>query len=443
MRKVVFSIVMAFVLAAECLCAVACAGKSFTVTFDGDGGSLVSGEETQIVNDASEIKEPVYEREGYEFIGWDTAVSELKKNATVKAKWKDLSFTVTFDGNGGTLFSGTEQQKVTYASEITPPVYTKDGYKFVGWDKDISELKVNTTVKAQWKMYFTIVFDGNGGTLFSGEETQTVTDASQIVPPVYKKDGCEFAGWSSSISELNSDTIVRAQWNTVGFIVIFRGNGGTLVSGTEQQKVTDVSQIIPPVYERDGYKFVGWDKDISKLKSDTIVNAQWKKYFTVTFDGNGGTLVGGEESQTVTDASQIVPPEYKMDGYDFVGWSVDLRLVKTDVTVKAQWQIIGKNYTLMFNENPKGVTVTGRGVVLDDDLKIIKVDKGASLGNRLPKGKPADAEEYKFIKWVFYIGDKETELTADFVFNEETLAGLKGTVINVYPVMRKLWIGPY
>lgn len=167
------------------------------------------------------------------------------------------------------------------------------------------------------------------------------------------------------------------------------------------------------------------------------------KSFTVTFDGNGGTLVRGTESQTVTDVSEIKEPVYERAGYEFIGWDTAISEIKNYATVKAQWKEIGSYYTIVFNENGKGVTGTGKGVVLDDDCKLLRVDKGNSLGDRLPKGNPADSEEYKFVKWVFYIEDKKINLTANFVFNEETLAGLEGTEIKVYPVMQKLWIGPY
>lgn len=66
--KKIFLLLLTFVLAAACLGAVAC-GKSFTVKFDGNGGTLVRGTESQTVTDVSKIEEPVYERAGYEFIG--------------------------------------------------------------------------------------------------------------------------------------------------------------------------------------------------------------------------------------------------------------------------------------------------------------------------------------------------------------------------------------
>ena len=53
------------------------------------------------------------------------------------------------------------------------------------------------------------------------------------------------------------------------FTITFNGNGGTLVSGSEYQSVSAISEIIQPVYERDGYNFVGFDKDLSQMGGGT------------------------------------------------------------------------------------------------------------------------------------------------------------------------------
>ena len=43
-------------------------------------------------------------------------ISSIKKDANVKANWTVVKFIVTFDGNGGTLTSGEEIQNVVKAT---------------------------------------------------------------------------------------------------------------------------------------------------------------------------------------------------------------------------------------------------------------------------------------------------------------------------------------
>lgn len=68
-----------------------------------------------------------------------------------------MVFKVTFDGNGGTLVSGEETQKVKENKSATAPKYEREGYKFTGFDKqeEMSCVTKTMTVKAQWEKLVT------------------------------------------------------------------------------------------------------------------------------------------------------------------------------------------------------------------------------------------------------------------------------------------------
>ena len=86
----------------------------------------------------------------------------------------------------------------------------------------------------------------------------------------------------------------------------FNGNGGKLVSGVEEQKVVDASQIVPPVYEKAGYQLT-WDVDIRVIDGNTEINAVWvackykqKRAFQVRYTA----LYHTERYKGVTNATQ-------------------------------------------------------------------------------------------------------------------------------------------
>lgn len=64
------------------------------------------------------------------------------------------TYTVTFDGNGGILQSGSATQTVKYGGAAVEPVFKKAGYSFDGWDKTLAEITENTTVSAYWEAIF-------------------------------------------------------------------------------------------------------------------------------------------------------------------------------------------------------------------------------------------------------------------------------------------------
>lgn len=61
------------------------------------------------------------------------------------------SYTVTFDLNGGILISGDLEQRVTQGHNATPPNAVKDGHYLRGWSGTYNKVTRNSTVKAIWE----------------------------------------------------------------------------------------------------------------------------------------------------------------------------------------------------------------------------------------------------------------------------------------------------
>ncbi len=61
------------------------------------------------------------------------------------------SYTVTFDLNGGTLIAGDLEQRVTQGHDANPPQVTKEGHYFLRWSGSYSKVTSDTTLKAIWE----------------------------------------------------------------------------------------------------------------------------------------------------------------------------------------------------------------------------------------------------------------------------------------------------
>ena len=96
---------------------------------------------------------------GYTFGGWnkadgtawDYASDKVTDNITLYAKWAANTYTITFDTAGGSEIAPITQD---YGTVITAPeAPTREGYTFIGWDKEIPETMPaeNITLKARWK----------------------------------------------------------------------------------------------------------------------------------------------------------------------------------------------------------------------------------------------------------------------------------------------------
>ena len=82
---------------------------------------------------------------------WDYASDKVTDNITLYAKWAANTYTITFDTAGGSEIAPITQD---YGTVITAPeAPTREGYTFIGWDKEIPTTMPaeNITLKARWK----------------------------------------------------------------------------------------------------------------------------------------------------------------------------------------------------------------------------------------------------------------------------------------------------
>ena len=208
---------------------------TYTVSFNatsGSGDQMTAQNFTY--NVAQELNANSYTAPmGYTFAGWSTtyngdkvydnqqSVSNLTttQNEEVKlyAKWIPVTYTVSFNKNGGSGDAMTSQN-FTYgqSQNLTANSYTLAGYEFIGWAttadgdavyKDKQSVYDLTTTQgadielfAKWEAnkYF-VRFNANGG---YGDEMslQTFTyDVQQaLTANSYTRSGYVFAGWATS-----------------------------------------------------------------------------------------------------------------------------------------------------------------------------------------------------------------------------------------------------
>ena len=204
----------------------------YTVTFDSTGGSEVI-EKTMAVTYGERLGDmPVPMRTGYFFRGWYDAPVEGKcygnsdgkgtsrydktENCTLYAQWVINRYTITFDTAGGSEIAPITQD---YDTAITAPADpTREGYTFIGWDMEIPATMPadNMTVTAQWEInQYTITFDTAGGS-----EIAPVTQdyGTQITAPADPtREGYTFMGWDKEIPTTMpaKNITITAKWKDI------------------------------------------------------------------------------------------------------------------------------------------------------------------------------------------------------------------------------------
>jgi S1-C subfamily serine protease len=182
------------------------------ITFNPAGGVIVSGAETAIYDGTAEVTAPEVSREGYVFVGWDREFSRPEADITVNAVWDKLH-TVTFDPIPDHKDDNITQTLTSGETVVYPEDPVREGYVFDGWDVEVVTVSEDTVITAKWKKLYTVTFNIDGGTTNdTGLLVQTVVEGGAAIPPAAEKPLMALAGWNKDISNVTSDLEVTAIW---------------------------------------------------------------------------------------------------------------------------------------------------------------------------------------------------------------------------------------
>ena len=239
---------------------------------------------------------------GYTFGGWnkadgtawDYASDKVTDNITLYAKRTANTYTITFDTAGGSEIAPITQD---YGTQITAPeAPTREGYTFIGWDKEIPETMPaeNITVKAQWEInQYTIAFDTNGGSEIASITQDYGTAITAPADPT--REGYTFIGWDKAIPEtMPAENItLKARWKDI------EKPTGEIIIGTNKwreflNKLTfglffkDTQEVTINAFDNSGTVFVSYlvtDQDLSEAELQSLVFNGYDEPFCIDLNG--------------------------------------------------------------------------------------------------------------------------------------------------------------
>lgn len=374
--------------------------KSYTHTFNANGGGTVSPATITKAYNTALGTLPTVSRTGYTFVGWfDTSAASGGTQATTAtkvtgtktwyARWSINSYTFTFDKNGGNTPSTTTITKEYNTAVGTLPTCTRNAdntytYAFAGWfDTSASsggtQLTTSTKVISNKTWYarwtptyknYTVTWDGNGGTPSKSSSSFHYNDALGTLPTA-TRTGYTFKGWSTSkIGTVNVNTTTKvtanvtyyAVWTINSYTWTFDANGGT--GDTTKTLNYNATLSTLPTASRastaaNNYTFAGWfDTDAStggtqlttstKCTGNKTWYARWtastRQYKLTVTAGTGGTVSGGGTYNYNASATLKATAN---SGYHFVKWSDGNTSATRTVTVTKD-----ATYTATFEQDP-------------------------------------------------------------------------------------------
>lgn len=315
----------------------------YSVSFDTDGGTAVDSQSIGLGDHASRPKKPA--KDGCVFVGWyvgdvafDFEKTPIMSDTVVKAKWDRISYTVTYDANGG---NKTPAQKVMHGDLATPPVApTMANHRFIGWyfgdmlwDFTANKITSDITLVARWEdevLTHEVKFLTINNALY---DTRYVEDGTLLQAPTPPEDKHNlFIGWYLGEVEfdfantpITESITLTARWRErKGFVIKFvTGDGNSPVA---DQFVIEGDLITEPIYSQGGsnikwmYNGKIWDFKTPPTCDMTLTA---RKSFLITFNTDGEIEI---PDQIVMEGDLIIEPSIYLENLGVEGWEYDSQL---------------------------------------------------------------------------------------------------------------------
>lgn len=322
----------------------------YTVEFNTNGGTNVDNQ--QIEEDGLAV-EPTTSKTGYTFDGWDyDFTTPITDYTTIDAKW-------------------TANTDTPYKVEYYLENLEDDNYSLQMFQNKTGT--TDTFVEAEIKTFAHFTYK------------KSSTDSSNIAP--------------------EGSTVLKVYYTRNTYTVIFNGNGGTLSSGNSVQQIKYSGSAVSPTFTKNGYTFNSWDKNFYNINQDTTITASWDVItYTITYENLKGAANPNPTTYTIESETIALQNLCNIGGYNFFSWKgpngYTSQINKGDygnITLTADWEQLfiveegvitgcrSKLIDVVIPENIDGETITGIGICAFQDRVFNSVEMPStviSIGQR-------------------------------------------------------------
>ncbi|HCC51802.1 MAG TPA: hypothetical protein DEQ30_06890, partial [Porphyromonadaceae bacterium] len=311
-------------------------------------------------------------RTGYNFLGWTGSNSASpQKNVSIatgttgnlayEANWQKITYTITYDGDGGTVPSSNPAAYDIESAAITLAEPSRLGYDFQGWTGSNGSIPQKTVTipagstgnkeyRANWSIItYTIGYNYDSGTapLTANPATYTITQTPFSISNEPTRPGYEFQGWTGSNGEtpqkivavvpgMTGNLSYTAHWQKITYSITYDHNNGTAPSipnPTTYDVETATITLAEPT--RLGYAFTGWTGSNGMIPQNPVtipVGSTEDKHYTanwsiityaISYNYDNGTApaIANPATYTVTQTPLTFANEPTRTGYLFLGWT--------------------------------------------------------------------------------------------------------------------------
>lgn len=199
------------------------AKPSYAVTYNANGGSGAPAAQTKWYGETLKLQTSKPTRTGYTFQGWGTTAADTSVNyaaganytsnaaITLYAIWKQTTYSIKYDVNGGSGSFSTQTKTYGVAINLWQTEPTRTGYTFQGWGTAETDTtakyaagasytsNASVTLYAVWKLKtYSIKYDVNGGSGSFTTQTKTHDVALNLWQTKPTRENYSFVEWNTN-----------------------------------------------------------------------------------------------------------------------------------------------------------------------------------------------------------------------------------------------------
>ena len=281
----------------------------YTVRFYGkDGAELL---DTQLVNEGENAVPPAApEVDGYHFTGWDKDYNTITADVDITAIYgQDEKTWYVHFYDLSDASSGYDVHTTVIVADgeaaVGPEPIAKEGYSFAFWcleggsfynnpnyanpykPADLSHITQHMSVFSKWDVaQYTVTFNVDGKQILSthiNHGSTATADANSAAKyfdqykPATESEVYTFTGWTPELAPVTADVDYEAVYTTAPrkYTVYFQNWDHVLID--EQEVEYGKAAQAPADPTREGYTFVGWDREFDNIIANMTVTALFEK----------------------------------------------------------------------------------------------------------------------------------------------------------------------
>ncbi len=292
-----------------------------------------------VAHGSAAIEPTAPEHEGYAFIGWDKDFSNVTEDMTVTAQYSANSYSITYTINGEEYTAQTYE----FGAAVSAPEYTvPEGHTFSGWNIPETMPAENLVLDAALTVNsYSITYTING------EEytAQTYEFGAAVSAPEYTvPEGHTFSGWNTPETMPAENLVLDAALTVNSYSITYTINGEEYTAQTYEfgAAVSAPEYTVP-----EGHTFSGWNIPETMPAENLVLDAALTvNSYSITYTINGEEYT----AQTYEFGAAVSAPEYTVpEGHTFSGWDIPETMPAENLVLDAALTV--NEYTVTYNIN--------------------------------------------------------------------------------------------